>query len=139
MINEPHYDIKNWKNVGHKELFVPKGCWYFLILGILLFFLPMNVLAGENIATLRLKAEAGNADALYKLGVLYEAAPAYSYDKAEYCYRLAANEGNVIAQERMGNLYLGNNWVHQDYVKAYKWYSLAKASGYKPASEVLIG
>jgi TPR repeat protein len=46
-----------------------------------------------------------------------------------YYLRLAANQGNDLAQRRLGQMYERGEGVQQDYVKAYMWYSLGTANG----------
>jgi TPR repeat protein len=48
---------------------------------------------------------------------------------AVYYLRLAANQGNDLAQRRLGQMYERGEGVQQDYVKAYMWYNLGSANG----------
>ena len=95
--------------------------------------------AGEDIAALRAKAEAGDANAQTRLGVLYETGDGVpkDYGKAAHWYRLAANQGNDHAELYLGTLYYYGRGVPQNYARAYKWWILAKAAGNKYASKDL--
>ena len=87
--------------------------------------------AGEDIAALRAKAEAGDANAQTRLGVLYETGDGVpkDYGKAAHWYRLAANQGVAEAQASLGFLYDEGWGVQQDYGKAAHWYRLAANQG----------
>ncbi len=81
-------------------------------------------------------AEQGDADAQYRLGVLY--ANGYGvpqdYVQAGQWYDKAAAQGNTIAQYNVGRLYFEGLGVPKDYVQAYKWYYLAGENGHKKAT-----
>jgi hypothetical protein len=50
---------------------------------------------------------------------------------------LAANQGNDRAQNHLGHYYrVGSAPIQQDFVEAYKWYSLAVANGNERAAEL---
>lgn len=49
-------------------------------------------------------------------------------------YRLATEQGHVLAQYHLGVCYDEGRGVTQDYVKAYTWFNLAAAQGNKFAS-----
>jgi len=46
-----------------------------------------------------------------------------------YYLRLGANQGNDLAQRRLGQMYERGEGVQQDYIKAYMWYSLGTGKG----------
>jgi TPR repeat protein len=46
-------------------------------------------------------------------------------------YRRSANQGNDLAQRRLGLLYERGDGVPQDYIQAYMWYKLGAANGGK--------
>ena len=61
-----------------------------------------------------------------------------AYDRGDYVeaakwYRLAAEQGNKVAQNNLGVLYAEGNGVPQDYTEAAKWYRLAAEQGYSRA------
>lgn len=57
-----------------------------------------------------------------------------AYQKRDYSvaiskYKLAAEQGNFMAQYNVGNMYNNGEGVVQDYAEAVKWYKLAAAQG----------
>ena len=48
-------------------------------------------------------------------------------------YRLAADQGNAIAQCNLGVMYDKGRGVPQDYAEAVKWYRLAAEQGHADA------
>ena len=48
-------------------------------------------------------------------------------------YRKAANQGDADAQNNLGLMYNKGQGVMEDYVEAYKWYSLSAAQGFSTA------
>ena len=76
-------------------------------------------------------AEAGDADAQYNLGVMYDNGQGVPQDYAEAVkwYRLAAAQGDADAQFNLGVMYDNGQGVPQDYAEAVKWYRLAAAQG----------
>ena len=90
-------------------------------------FLP-SAWAGEDLSTLRSKAEAGDPKAQNNLGLLYENRLLDPQDisKAAYWFRLAAKQGYVDAQNDLGDLYAtGGPGLPQDFSKAAYWHLLA--------------
>lgn len=77
-------------------------------------------------------AQKGDADAQLELGFYYqegeEGAPK-DQQKAIYWYKKAAENGNVIAQFNMGEIYDSGNGVKQDFAKAASWYLKAAKQG----------
>jgi hypothetical protein len=76
-------------------------------------------------------ADAGNADAMVGLGVLYENGQgvAQDYAKAREWYQKAADAGNADAMNNLGLLYQKGQGVTQDYAKAREWYQKAADAG----------
>ena len=90
-----------------------------------------SVWAGEDLSTLREKAEAGDPKAQKSLGLLYyngQGVP-QDYAKAASWFRLAARQGYSLAQYNLGLLYANGQGVPQDYAKAAHWYRLAANQG----------
>jgi uncharacterized protein len=52
------------------------------------------------------------------------------YVEAVRCYRLAADQGEALAQSILGLMYAQGHGVLQDYVIAYMWLNLSAAQGY---------
>ena len=98
-----------------------------------------SVWAGEDLSTLREKAEAGDPKAQKSLGLLYyngQGVP-QDYAKAASWFRLAARQGYSLAQYNLGLLYANGQGVPQDYAKAAHWYRLAARQGYSLAQKSL--
>ena len=76
-------------------------------------------------------AEAGNAEAQFNLGVLYEngRGVARDYSKARKWWEKAAAAGDVKAQNNLGSLYENGLGVEQDYAKAREFYEKAATAG----------
>ena len=84
--------------------------------------------------TLRERAAAGDAEAQFNLGKMYEAGRGglkQDYAEAERWYRRSAEQGDVFAQASLGILHRFGKGVRQDLVQAYMWFELAAS----PASE----
>ena len=76
-------------------------------------------------------AEAGDADAQFRLGFMYlqgEGVP-QDMEKAAYYTAKAADQGNVNAQTNMGKMYAEGIGVPQSYVNAAKYYQMAAEQG----------
>ncbi len=54
------------------------------------------------------------------------------YKQALSWYRKAAEQGNAVAQNNLGNMYSSSQGVPQDYVQAHLWSNLA-AAGFSAA------
>ena len=76
-------------------------------------------------------AEAGDADAQYNLGVMYNEGDGVlqDYKEAVKWFRLAAEQGHANAQYNLGQMYRKGNGVPQNYKEAVKWYRLAAEQG----------
>jgi len=81
------------------------------------------------------KANAGNPEAEFKMGVKYELGAQVPKDpsKAAEWYRKAAEKGYLEAQHSLGVLYEFGNGVPLDYATAAQWYSKAADKGFAPA------
>lgn len=79
----------------------------------------------------RRAADAGDALAQYRLGVMYGLGLGLAQDYAEAVrwYRKAAASGEARAQSNLGFMYGTGRGVPQDYIQAYAWYNVASASG----------
>ena len=77
-------------------------------------------------ATLK-AAEQGNAEAKFKLGLMYYDGDGVPQDYAEAMkwYRKAAEQGDAVAQLFLGYLYFEGEGVPKDDVEAYVWFSIA--------------
>jgi TPR repeat protein len=86
-------------------------------------------------ATLLAKANAGNPDAQFRVGVQYELGSRVKKDPAQAAtwYRKAAEKGDVRAQHSLGLLYELGNGVPTDFAQATQWYQMAAENGFAPA------
>lgn len=89
------------------------------------------------IDSLRQKADAGDAEAQYNLGVYYHNGEGGTkdYKEAVKWYRLAAEQGHAESQFSLGIYYGAGTGVVQDYSEAYFWCLLAAANGSDKAKE----
>ena len=80
-----------------------------------------------DIAELRVKANAGNADAQYNLGVWYRFGQGVPQDSAQGAawIRKSAEQGHIGAQFNLGLMYSLGQGVPTDYVEAHQWLNLA--------------
>jgi TPR repeat protein len=86
--------------------------------------------AALDLNDLRKRAEAGDADAQYRLGGLYGKGSAdVPKDDAEAVkwYRKAAEQGDRRGQSMLGVMYTNARGVSRDYDEAMKWFRLAAA------------
>lgn len=92
---------------------------------------------------LRERAEAGEAQAQFQLGVAFEEGRGVPANGrlAERWYRRAAEAGLGDAQLALGVIYAIGDGVDRDYAQAYVWFDLAAAQGQADAAELkrLVG
>ena len=55
------------------------------------------------------------------------------YEEAMKWYKLSAEQGNVLAQYKLGGMYGSGKGVPQDYAQAHMWFNLAGVKGNKDA------
>jgi TPR repeat protein len=81
------------------------------------------------------KANEGNADAEFRIGVQYELGARVKKDpkQAAEWYLKAAEKGDVRAQHSLGVLYEFGNGVPADHAAAVQWYRKAAEKGFAPA------
>jgi hypothetical protein len=79
----------------------------------------------------RRKAEQGDAEGQYNLGMLYYEGHGVrqDYATARQWWEQAAAQGNAAAQYNLGMLYRKGRGVPQDDVQARQWYAKAAAQG----------
>ena len=85
----------------------------------------------QGLADLRARAEAGEAQAQYNLGLKYGAYEDGPQDAAEAVrwYRLAAAQGHPQAQFALGVMYANGEGVSNDGAEAVRWYRRAAEQG----------
>ena len=87
---------------------------------------------GNESDDLRKRAESGDAEAQYILGV--SSAHAMDHKEAVKWYRLAAEQGHAKAQNALGAAYsFGQEGVSQNHEEARKWYRRAAEQGHDDA------
>ena len=107
----------------------------FLILFVVgLICLPPMTYA-QDMAALWQKAEQGDAKAQYDMGEAYYADK--DYQEAIRWFRLAAEQGNVHAQFRLGDFLSSKGSIPQNYTEAAKWFRLAAEQGHAKAQSRL--
>jgi TPR repeat protein len=81
----------------------------------------------ESTETLRRKAERGDPEAEYKLGLAYDVGIGAPQDLAQAAawYSSAAEQGYAAAQFSLGLMYANGRGVPQDLVRAHVWLNLA--------------
>jgi TPR repeat protein len=95
---------------------------------------PQSTTRGDadelDIPSLRIRAEGGEAEAQYLLGVMYFTGRSLpqDYKEAYRWARPAADQGEARAQFVLGLMYEAGQAVPQDYMQAHIWYNLAAAS-----------
>jgi uncharacterized protein len=94
----------------------------------------------DRLSELRYKSEHGDAEAQYKLGVLYASGKgiAQDYSQAVKWQRRAAEQGFVQAQCSLGSMYANGQGVEQNFAEAVKWWRLAAAQSSEESSHNLF-
>jgi hypothetical protein len=102
----------------------------FLLAATVLTLLPTVSLSAE-MKTLRKQADAGNANAQFNIGSMYENGSGVKQDYAEAAkwYRKAAERGDARAQYNLGILNQNGWGVPQNNTEAVKWYRKAAMQG----------
>ena len=108
------------------------------ILAALALCVPVQAQTPE-IDALRVRAEAGDAEAQDDLGIMYANGRGVPEDDAEAVrwFRLAADQGVGTAQSNLGVMYHTGDGVTQDYAEPMRWYRLAADQGYARAQSNL--
>jgi len=85
----------------------------------------------EDIASLKSKAEKGDAEAHYQLAFKYSAGQGVDEDmlKAIEHYESAGKLGHINAMETLGNCYFRGDGVPKDLKKAHYWYEEGAKTG----------
>lgn len=86
-----------------------------------------------------LAAAAGNSEAMWDLGVIYEFGKGVTqdYQQARQWYEKAAAAGHATAMERIGVIYEKGHGVAKDYQQARQWYEKAFVAGDDDAEQRL--
>jgi TPR repeat protein len=97
-----------------------------------------KILTSDDVAALRVKAEAGDAEAQFQLGDAYQKGEGTHQDdtQAARWFQDAANQGNSDAQYALGFAYRGGFGVPKDEVLAYMWFDIAAGKGNEEALDM---
>lgn len=89
---------------------------------------------------LRPLAERGNAEAQYRIGLMYEFGRGYPQDKAQGIawFRKSAAQGHTAAQQELGVIYTTGDGVAKDDVQAVEWFRKAATAG-NPTAQYNLG
>ena len=95
--------------------------------------------ADSALTDLRQRAVAGEAEAQFELGFLYNEGQGVpqDYGKAHAWYEKAAAQGFPEAQQNLGVLYAEGQGVRQNYTKAREWFEKAAAQDFAEAQNNL--
>ena len=96
----------------------------------------LQALAEES-PTLRARAEQGDADAQFSLGVLSGEGFQRNGIEAARWIRLAADQGHASAQHTVGIMYQTGEGVPQDYAEMVRWIRLAADQGHAGGQSAL--
>jgi len=102
--------------------------------------LTLNAALGQGgAAGLRARAEKGDADAQFNLGVKYYRGDGVPKDavQAATWYRRAAEQGAASAQYNLGLMHTSGEGVPKDAVQAASWFRKAAEQGYALAQNNL--
>ena len=89
----------------------------------------------DDFMKLKRSAEQGNAEAQYKLGLMYDIGKEVDqdYQKAFKWYEKSANQGLASSQSRLGSMYRYGKGVEVNHAKASEWYWKAYEQGNEEA------
>ncbi|MFC1665212.1 tetratricopeptide repeat protein [Pseudomonadota bacterium] len=109
-----------------------------IVFAIFLFVLTTTIaLAESEFEKTKRLAEAGNAPAQVKLGLMYtsgEGVPKNYAEAVKWCKK-AAEQGYANGQYHLGMKYYKGKGIEVDYIQAYSWWNLAAAQGNEKAKE----
>ena len=103
---------------------VAKRTFTLLVLLVLHTSFEVHAQDGKDLDTLRKAAEAGDAEAQFKLGAMYRHGEGVEqdYEEAIVWFRKAAAQLHAKAQFNLGYLHAMGQGVEQDYQAAVAWY-----------------
>lgn len=96
--------------------------------------LPHQYIYLADFSRLRHEAEKGSAPALFQLGLMHYDPPensgiGQSYRRAFLLFFEAALRGHHTAQHNVGAMYWNGDYVSQDLVEGYAWFTVAALAG----------
>jgi len=95
---------------------------------IFLSFYFIGCTSTQNINLIKEKAELGDKESQYKLGIYYR--NNNNFSKAFELYKQSASQNYPVAQNELGNCYLEGKGVKKDYEKALYWYTISSKNNY---------
>lgn len=98
------------------------------LLLIILLSVASPAIAQTDFEDIKARAEAGDAGAQTNLGFMH--LEAKNEDEAANWFRLAAEQGDLVAQDKIGGMYLYGIGVQINHQEALKWYRLAAEQGH---------
>src|SRR5580765_2126689 len=110
-------------------MFVPQGIKYFLVF---LCSVALTCRAASELDSLKTKAETGDAEAQFALGVMYDLGidVPKNYAESGKWYLKAANQGLAEAQFKLGVRYFEyGKSAKENYTTAFTWFYKAAAQG----------
>lgn len=89
----------------------------------------------DDFMKLKRSAEQGNAEAQYRLGLMYDMGEDIDqdYGKAFEWYEKSANQGLASSQSKLGSMYRYGKGVEVNHAKASEWYWKAYEQGNEEA------
>lgn len=88
-----------------------------------------------DVEKIKSQAEAGDSNAMFQLGVIYDGGNVIPADKKEAAkwYLKSAQAGNAEAQNSVGSMYQAGDGFEKDLKKAAEWYKKAADQGHAAA------
>lgn len=110
------------------------------LIPLLLLALSSTVAIADDLESIQVKAEKGDADAQISLGRLYLVGGTMPQNDVEAVkwFRKAAEQGDPFGQQSLADMYKNGLGVPQDYVEAVKWYRKAAEQG-EPLGQQSLG
>ena len=142
VIISPHSPMSN----PHKQipqLLKLNYVWGMRFLVLLMMCLSLPLMGDEadmkKFEEAKVKAEKGDADAQYQVGVMYRDGKTVNADlkQAFRHFKKSANQGHVMAQYELGILHLHGKGAKRDAIAAFTWLNIAGANGSRMAAEAL--
>ncbi len=98
-----------------------------------------QTVSGEQIEEYLRRAEEGDVDAQYNLGIIYYHGEGVSrnFEEAIHWFHKAAESGDADAQYNLGFMYGRGEGVEKNHEQSLEWFKRASQQGHTGASEIL--
>lgn len=83
----------------------------------------------SDLTTTQARANGGDADAQFRMGVYYANLTTHNYPQASYWFLLAALQNHSLAQFNMGVMCANGQGIPKDDAKALQWFQKAAGQG----------